>query len=121
MALTEKFLNTKEDITYYSAKEAGITIEQMELIEKHFWKAFNYYISHPHLVKDYISLDNFLMFHKKNDVSLFRTARKKFLSAIKSDNKELTERFLILMQQTVKEEQQNELEQYKKQFKEKYG
>jgi hypothetical protein len=77
MELTDKLLNTQEDILYYTAKECGIPMEQMKLIEKDLWKAFGYYINQPHKIKNIIDLEYLLRFKVRSYKKILTRANTK--------------------------------------------
>jgi hypothetical protein len=77
MELSDKLLNTQEDILYYTAKECGISMEQMEIIEADLWKGIGYYINRPHLVKGFIDLEKFVRFYVTREPHLLKKAQNK--------------------------------------------
>lgn len=75
MDSSEKFLDSKEDVIYYTCKEAGITEEQFKVIEQDLWKAFSYYIANPHKVKNHISLEGLLRISVLSEKNVLKKAK----------------------------------------------
>ena len=105
MELIEKFVNTKEDVLYYTAKEAGITTEQMQFIEIDLWKAIAFYINNPHMIKgDKIDLESFIRFKLRTHANIVKKAKRslKYLEEMpnpqESDLKDI-ERYKLIIKQ----------------------
>lgn len=89
MELIEKFLNSKEDVLYYTAKETGISLEQIKLIESDLWKGVAFYINNPHLIKgDKIDLEHFIRFKPRSKKNIIKKAEKKLKYLNDLKNKE---------------------------------
>ena len=96
MELSDKLLNNPEDILYYTAKECGISMEQMEIIEADLWKAIGYYINRPHLVKEFIDLEKFVRFYVTREPHLIKKCQNKmeYYEKIFKDDYESNEEYI---------------------------
>jgi len=72
-----KKITEQSDILYYTAKETGLTFEQVRVLEREFWKSLRYYLSHPLLTGKGIMISKFMKFFpKQENLYMARTLSK---------------------------------------------